>query len=270
MLVSSGDLPAGDGWTYEVKWDGIRTLVWNAAGRPTVWTRHGKPLTEQFPDLQAASDTLPTDTLLDGELITAGDDGRPVFAEVRRRMALRNPSSIAAARPATLMVFDAPVVAGEDHCARPLTDRRAALDRLELPAGYRRVAVHDRGSDLLAGTRDVGLEGVVAKSDRSTYRPGTRSSDWIKAKHHDTTALQVVAARRKAGRLDAVLVAHADAEPITWLDNWSSEVTRDQLDVGIPPGDGVVWGDGPIVAVRHLITPGLREAMIVAATPRGP
>lgn len=90
----------------------------------------------------------------------------------------------------------------------------------------------------------------------------------MKIKHHETTAMQV-AARRKAGRLHAVLVAHADAEPVTWLDNWSSDVSRNELEAGVPPGDGVVWGDGPIVAVRHLITPGLREAMIVAATPRG-
>lgn len=268
MLVSTGDLPTGDGWSYEVKWDGFRAVAHITNAGVTVSTRHGKSLTVQFPELQDVGD-VPAGTVLDGELVVPGVDGRPVFGEVRRRMALRNPKLIKASVPAMLMVFDVPVLAGLDVCREPLTERRKRLaDGGCLEGAYRQVDVHPDGQELMRATRDVGLEGVVAKRNASIYRPGSRSTDWVKFKHHDVTAMHVVAVRRKAGRVEAVLVAGADEKPIGWLDNWSTHVTRALLAAGIPDGDGVVWGDGPIVAVRHLLTPGLREPMIVATRPR--
>lgn len=173
-------------------------------------------------------------------------------------MALQNPKLIAAAPAGMLMVFDVPVLGGVDLCGEPLTRRRRRLGELRLQVPYRRVDVHPDGDELLRATLDVGLEGVVAKMNASTYRAGVRSRDWVKVKHHDTTAMHVVAARRKNGRLDAVLAAGVDEKPVAWLDNWAPDISRGELDVGIPPGDGIVWGDGPRIAVRHLITPGLR------------
>lgn len=125
MLATASGLPPGAGWSYEVKWDGIRALVWVTRDGVHAVTRHGKPLTEQFPELAAAAGSVPPDTLLDGELVVLGEDARPAFVEVRRRMALRRPHLIAAAAPATLMVFDARS-SGASTCA-PVPSRRGDI-----------------------------------------------------------------------------------------------------------------------------------------------
>lgn len=270
MLATSGDLPSGPEWTFEVKHDGIRILVATGADpdqQVRVRTRHGTDLTRQFPEVVAAAARLPAWTVLDGELVVHGEDGRPVFSEVRRRMALQRPHLIASAPPATIEVFDVPITAGEETLEWPIEWRREALTDLQLQHALRQVTVHDDGIALFEAVGELGLEGVVAKRSGSPYRPAARSRDWVKTKHHRTTAMQVVAGRRRDGRLEAVLVAHADGEPVAWLDDFAG-VSRHDLEEGLPPGEGEVWGEGPLIAIRHLLTPGLREARIIAARPR--
>jgi len=189
MLASptpvSGRLPGGSGWVYEVKWDGIRLLADSTDERLRLLTRTGRDVTVAFPELAALAG-LP-DALLDGELVAMDDRGIPSFGALAERVHVRDrrrAAALARTAPASYLVFDVLRLYGVDLTGRPWTERRATLDRLELPAGpFRLSPVYEDGEALLAATREQGLEGVVAKKAASTYRPGQRSTAWVKVPH---------------------------------------------------------------------------------------
>lgn len=175
-------LPAGPGWSFEVKWDGYRGMARHERGRARLVSRGGLDLADRFPTLGALGEVTADGTVLDGEVV-ALVDGRPSFEAVAD-------SAAHAGAQLVFVVFDVPVLAGRDVCALPLTRRRAALDALDLPACAVRSQVFTDGASLWQVTRDQHLEGVVAKRDASPYRPGVRSPDWVKLAHRRTrTAL---------------------------------------------------------------------------------
>lgn len=185
MLASPagpGALPLGAGWSYEVKWDGYRAMARSERGRLRLDSRSGLELVDRFPALRELAAVTADGTLLDGEVV-ALVDGRPSFEAVAD-------SARHAAAQLVFVVFDVPVASGRDICAAPLSERRAVLDGLDLPACAVRSQVFTDGAALLQVTEDQGLEGVVAKRDASPYRPGVRSPDWVKLAHRRTrTAL---------------------------------------------------------------------------------
>lgn len=185
MLASPagpGGLPLGDGWSHEVKWDGFRAMARSERGRLRLDSRSGLELVDRFPALRELEAVTADGTLLDGEVV-ALVDGVPSFEAVADSAQHRRAQLV-------YVVFDVPVHAGKDVTAAPLTERRALLDDLDLPACAIRSQVFADGAALVEVTRDKGIEGVVAKRDSSPYRPGVRSPDWVKLAHRRTrTAL---------------------------------------------------------------------------------
>ena len=87
MLVSSGPLPRGPGFAYEVKWDGIRGQVALCERRVTVRSRPGRDLSESFPELSEPPSALARrSAVLDGEIVCLDRDGHPDFSAVRARL----------------------------------------------------------------------------------------------------------------------------------------------------------------------------------------
>jgi bifunctional non-homologous end joining protein LigD len=184
MLATTGPLPTGPGWAYELKWDGIRALADISDGRLRLLSRRGNEVTAAYPELAGLARALP-DALLDGEVV-ALVDGRPSFGALQSRMHVRSGTQaqrLAAHTPVTYLVFDVLRLYGVDLTPRPYAERRATLDRLEL-AGPRWTVppVFDDGPATAQASRDNGLEGVVAKRLGAPYRPGVRSVDWIKVR----------------------------------------------------------------------------------------
>jgi bifunctional non-homologous end joining protein LigD len=137
--------------------------------------------------------------------------GIPSFAALADRMHSAVDPRVAAARPVTFMVFDVLRLYGVPLVDRPLAERRATLERMELAAvpqlslspGY------TDGAALLDATRQRGMEGVVAKRRNSPYRPGRRSPDWVKTTHQHTQVCLVGGwrpERGSAGRIGALLL----------------------------------------------------------------
>jgi len=210
-----GRLPDGPGWRFEVKWDGVRILADTTGDRLRLLGRNGRDAALAYPELDPLA-ALPAGTVLDGEVV-ALRDGVPSFPALAERMHVRDRARAAAlARrvPVSYLVFDVPVLAGEDLTRRPLTERRAALETIDLPEHVQLSPVYEDGDVIWAATRAQGLEGVVAKRATSTYQPGRRSADWLKAVHH-TTRTAVVAGWRPettgSGRMGAVLLGAPDA-----------------------------------------------------------
>ncbi len=214
----SAGLPDGPGWRFEVKWDGVRILahVPGAGGGPLrLLGRQGRDASVAYPELAVLAG-LPPGTVLDGEVL-ALRDGAPSFAALAERMHVQDAARAAAlARrvPVSYLVFDVLQLDGRDLTRLPFDERRAALERLDLPEPARLSPVYDDGALIWSATRAQGLEGVVAKRGTSTYQPGRRSPDWLKAVHHRTRTALVGGWRPEStgsGRLGAVLLGAPDA-----------------------------------------------------------
>jgi bifunctional non-homologous end joining protein LigD len=177
MLATTGQLPLGEQWAYEVKWDGVRALVAVEQGRVRATSRNGNDITGGYPEL--ASLNCP-DALVDGELV-ALVDGIPDFGALQSRMHVRSPGpALVAAVPVTFLPFDVLHVHDSSVLGLDYDERRSLLAQLlpEAPAPF-----YGDGELLFETTKQQGLEGLVAKRRSSAYLPGRRTEDWVKAKH---------------------------------------------------------------------------------------
>ena len=185
MLATSGTvLPSGAGWAYEFKWDGVRALVNVTAGKIRIHSRLGNEVTVAYPELAGLGADI-DDALVDGEIVAFVED-RPSFGQLQLRMHVRSAKQAAdlvAEAPVSFIAFDLLRLFGVDLTARPLSERRATLERLAADHPQWTVSPSfDDGSATEAASRAHGLEGVVAKRLSSRYRFAHRTNDWIKVK----------------------------------------------------------------------------------------
>lgn len=186
MLATPGVLPVGAQWCYEVKWDGMRLGIDVTGGMLRLTSRTGRDMTPNFPELAGLAGVA-DDVLLDGEVVLMVD-GVPSFAALSERFHSAPTAAEVRARPVALMLFDVLRLYGVPLLDRPLDERRETLTRLDLASApnVQLSPTWDNGQVLYEVTRDKGLEGVIAKRRDSLYRPGLRSTDWIKVPHrHD-------------------------------------------------------------------------------------
>ena len=212
MLVTAGDLPKGDGWVFELKWDGVRAIVDNANTAVRLVTRNGNDVTATFPELAGLADVLDGHcVVLDGEIVALDAAGRPSFSKLQERLGVRGPEADRRARgnPVALIVFDLLHLDGFSTRGLPLKDRRSLLEQLELPAGlqWRLSDQHPDGPALLEATRAVDLEGVVAKKLDSIYLPGQRTTAWVKVKNLTTDEFVIGGWLAGSGRREQMIGA---------------------------------------------------------------
>jgi len=186
-MGSTGAVPDGDDWAFEIKWDGYRTIVHIADDVVRLQSTAGHDVTGRWPEFaQLAASVNASSVILDGELIVLDDDGRPRFDLVQR-------SGVGSDRQAVIQFFDVLQVDGTDTIDLSYLDRRRLLDQLVEPGDNWTVpsfTVGD-GAALVAATAEQGLEGVIAKRVDSRYRPGTRTKDWRKIKNRTTVELTI-------------------------------------------------------------------------------
>jgi ATP-dependent DNA ligase len=115
-------LPEGPAWQYEVKLDGYRAIGVRTKAGLELWSRNKVDFSRRFSNLARALEALPSDTVLDGEIVAVNDDGEPSFSS------LQNFGEGSAA--ILFYAFDAPVFTGADLRNKPLTTRREMLSEL--------------------------------------------------------------------------------------------------------------------------------------------
>jgi bifunctional non-homologous end joining protein LigD len=218
MKATTGPLPTGPGWIYEVKWDGMRVVTEVAPSGVHGWSVNGLECTAAFPELEPLADALaPVEATLDGEVVALDDEGRPSFERLQHRMHVT--SAADARRRAeqvriAYVLFDLLWLNGHDLTERPWSDRRRLLDQLadDLPIGTDVAQVYDDGPALLEVCEERGLEGVVAKRIDSVYMPGRRTRSWVKVKvrRHDEMVVGgwATGEGNRAGRLGSLLVGY--------------------------------------------------------------
>jgi bifunctional non-homologous end joining protein LigD len=229
MLATAGTLPADDGaWAFEPKWDGIRAITrLDGGGHLESRSRNAQDLTWMFPELEALLGCCgSTPITLDGELVALDETGIPRFGLLQQRLNLTNAATItkrASEVPASYIVFDVLFFDDQPTITETYDERRARLESLSLDTegivtgqAYRDVS----GSEVFQVASSTGLEGVVAKRRASTYRPGARSTDWLKVKAFRTQEVVIGGWLPGQGRLantfGALLVGLPDDTGLTY------------------------------------------------------
>src|SRR4051812_37514728 len=192
MLASLADAPLVDPQlVYEPKYDGIRAIVEIAPrGRGRLWSRLGNEKTRQFPEIVAALEhwarRRKEPLVLDGEIVALDAKGEPAgFQQLQGRIHLSDGDDASGASTA-LIAFDLLIDGKTDYCGRPLTERRAALERVFGRTGSPMLRISEQvrgdGRALQAQALERGWEGLIAKHAASLYKAGKRSPDWRKLK----------------------------------------------------------------------------------------
>jgi ATP-dependent DNA ligase len=203
------ELPTGEGFFYEPKWDGFRAIVFRSSSDVFIQSRDLRPLDRYFPELhELFVRALPPGCIVDGEIVIGTRKGLDFDAlQLRLHPAASRVEKLAKETPAGFVAFDVLAVEGHDIRDVPQNDRRAALERLlagveppiHLTPMTRDAAVAREWLDRFEG---AGLDGVIAKPADGTYQPGKRAM--IKVKHARTADCVVAGFRwHKSGR-DAV------------------------------------------------------------------
>jgi ATP-dependent DNA ligase len=192
MLSSAADgLPKGDGWLFEPKWDGFRTLVFRDGDEITLQSRDEKPMNRYFPELiEPLKAALPERCVLDGEIVIATNNGLDFEALLLRiHPAASRVKLLAQQTPASYVAWDLLALDDEDLREVPLEERRVRLEKVLKKAKkplHLSPATRDRAlaDDWFHRFEGAGLDGVMAKRLDSAYRAGERTM--IKVKHSRT------------------------------------------------------------------------------------
>lgn len=227
MLATPGrPADVASGFLHEIKWDGARVLAHlDGDGGMVLRSRSGADVTVSYPELGDLAGRVDGPTVLDGEVVVLDEHGAASFSRLQPRLQLRDPTRVrraAATSPVLYVVFDVLVCRGRPVLEEPVEARRSMLEDLGLHGG--RVQVPPASDDvdtLLRIAAERGDEGVVSKRLGSTYRPGARSTDWIKLPFARRRDVVVGAWRPEGGsrpgaatssRVGAVVVGAYDGE----------------------------------------------------------
>jgi bifunctional non-homologous end joining protein LigD len=221
MLATLSDpkeMPRGDGWEYEIKWDGYRIVSRVTGGEAQLRTRRDQDYTERFSNVakELVKALKTPDCVVDGEVCALDDEGRPSFSAMQQ------------AKPGTPIVyylFDLLEVDGEPIIDLPLTERRERLEGL-LDKRNRTIQFSqgfDDGQALYEAAKQQRLEGIMGKRLTSPYLPGKRSRDWLKFKTHGEEEFIVAGYTRGKGRREwsfgSLVLATNGRDGLEWVGN---------------------------------------------------
>ncbi|MCW2920170.1 MAG: ligD [Thermoleophilia bacterium] len=224
MLAKLADLPDDpEEWAFEVKWDGIRAVLFSEGGRIRIETRNQNDVTHMYPELTRFGRALGShEVVLDGEIVAFDEAGKPSFQTLQSRLGLTSEATIktrSAATPVRYLAFDILFLDGRDVRDLPYLERRALLRDLFEDTPFWQVPNHHVGDGeaLLGAVVEQGLEGVMAKRLDSTYKEASRAGAWRKIKRQQRQEFVICGWTegdgRRAGSIGALLLAYYDSTP---------------------------------------------------------
>ena len=183
-----GELPPGEGWIFEPKWDGFRTLIFRDGDEVFIQSRDEKPLNRYFPELiDPIKAQLPKRCVLDGEIVIATKEGLDFDTlQMRLHPAASRVNKLAVETPASVVFFDLLCEKDRSLCDKPFSERRDRLEKVLAgaePPLHLTPATRDRttAADWFSRFEGAGLDGVIAKAEDGTYEPNKRVM--LKVKH---------------------------------------------------------------------------------------
>ena len=204
MMAKTGEPFDSDHHFFELKWDGLRALLFLDHGRLELQNRNRRDATKQYPELQSiAKQIRARRAIIDGEVVVLDEKGRPNFGRLQTRFGHIDPREISVesrTNPTTYVAFDLLHFDGKDIIREPLEYRKRLLRRIisEGPHLLYGEHIETKGLTYYKEASRLGFEGIIAKERASQYLPGIRTSSWVKIKGVST--------------IDAVVVGYAQGE----------------------------------------------------------
>jgi bifunctional non-homologous end joining protein LigD len=229
LATLAKELPKGDGWQYEVKWDGYRAIAYVRGGEAEFVSRNDNDLTARFPTVKRALERAvrTPDCVLDGEICALDDEGRATFSAMQQ------------GKPDTryvYVVFDVLEVEGEPVVELPLVERRERLAGVLDPrkADIQISEGFEDGERLLEAAKEQRYEGVIAKKADSRYEPGRRTSQWLKIKTHSRQEFVLAGYTkgqgRRAGRFGSLVLGTYESGKLRYVGNVGTGFTDGEID----------------------------------------
>jgi DNA ligase D-like protein (predicted ligase) len=205
------NLPKGNEWLYEVKFDGYRCLAGRDASGITLWSRRRNLFTKQFPHIAHACERLPPNTLVDGEIVALDQSGRVSFSLLQHHRSK--------AQALVFYAFDVLIYRGRSVLTVPLYFRREVLRRIfedskAAPIGLSE-SIEAAPTDLMRVVKEFGFEGIVAKRKDSVYELGKRTGTWVKYKVNRGQEF-VIGGYTPGNPFDALIVGYYQAEKLLY------------------------------------------------------
>ena len=250
MATLEERVPRGEGWLFEVKWDGYRALAYVRGGESRLVSRNGNDLTQRFEPVAKAivKATKSPHAVLDGEVCALDEQGRASFSAMQQ-----------GSGPLVFYAFDLLELDGEPLVDLPLAERRSRLEQL-LDRRNRTVRLSesfDDGVALAEAAEAQGLEGIMAKRDDSRYLQGRRTRDWLKIKTHGRQEFVVVGytagSGRRVGSFGSLVLAVQDEDGLRYVGNV-----------------GTGFDDAEIRRLLKLMKPLRRETSPLSVVPKMP
>jgi bifunctional non-homologous end joining protein LigD len=229
LATPAEDVPKGEEWLYEVKWDGYRATVDLYGSDATLTSRNGNDLTQRFRSVSTAIERAikTPDCVLDGEVCALDEEGRATFSAMQQ------------GKPGTryiYVVFDLLEQEGEPLNDLPLTERRKRLEKL-IDRRSRTVQLSeafDDGQALYDAAKKQGFEGIVAKKRSSQYMPGRRTRDWLKIKTHGRQEFVIAGYTRgqgrRSGRFGSLILGYYNDGELVYAGNVGTGFTDEEID----------------------------------------
>jgi bifunctional non-homologous end joining protein LigD len=240
MLARTGEPFDSKDHVFEVKWDGLRTLVFKRGDRIELQNRNLRDVTVSFPELADLKSSVGARTaILDGEAVVLGKNGTPDFGSLQNRFGVddwKRAIVLSRTTPVTYVGFDLLHLNGIDLVSRPLLERKERLKSILKEGPHLlfgdHVEVH--GVRFFKEASKKGFEGVIAKDRRSPYLQGTRGSYWIKIKGIQTQDCVIVGYTKGEGFRAStfgslVVAAHGPDRQLRHLTNVGGGFDNDTL-----------------------------------------
>jgi bifunctional non-homologous end joining protein LigD len=230
------DVPAGNGWMHEIKFDGYRAIIAAKGGDVRVYTRSGKDWTDKFAPLVEAIATLDLPPcLIDGEIIAVDGSGNPDFSALQQVLK-RGHGAQGAGDALQFHAFDLLDLNGEDLAPLTNIERKERLEAV-LSAAEPPVHIADHisgaGEKLYRAMCDAGQEGIVSKKIDAPYRHA-RSKAWVKVKCTRRQEFVIIgwkASRAKGRPFASLLTAQHEGEALVYKGNVGTGFSADDMDM---------------------------------------
>jgi bifunctional non-homologous end joining protein LigD len=242
MLATAGELPGPQveqAWAFEMKWDGVRAVVYTGDGPVRVMTRNDREVAVTYPELARVAGLLGgREAVVDGEIVALDGAGRPDFGLLQQRMHVVGAAAVRGLVervPVAYLAFDLLRLDGAELIHLPYAQRREQLESLGLegPGVAVPPAFAGNGAAALAASQQRDLEGVVAKRRDSRYEPGRRSRDWLKVKHVRMQEVVVGGWRpgsgNRQGRIGSLLMGLPGPSGLTYIGHVGTGFTEVML-----------------------------------------